>query len=534
MRPFTENLLPCAATRGWGIRSAGIVCLVWFALATPARADDQSNPPSLAALPPPNLHLDTTTALPHPLSAADADRYRAIFRLQQRADWQGADQLIGRLGDTRLLGHALAQRYLHPTYRSAYPELRDWLVSYADLPEAQQIYRLANARMQKGDTPPREPTAILRRLGTPDSGGEPAEPNWDAGLAAWRVHSMAEAARQFEFVANDEQASDWARAAGAYWASRSYLKNHEPGKMSKWLRAAAGYPRTFYGQLARRALGMDTGLAWSKPGVDDGAMRALAQSDGGLRALALLQVGMSDLAEDELHVLLKADNRAELAPAVMIVARQAGLPALSIRLAVQFQKPSDPLRDAALYPVPNWKPAGGFSLDPALLFALMRQESGFNPRAQSAAGAAGLMQLMPATAKIVATDLQLIDKDKLSLLDPVLNLTLAQRYVSTLLKDPNVKGDLMLLAIAYNAGPGNLAKYRASANYEEDPLLFMESIPLLETRQFIERVLTNYWLYEDSLGQKMPTLDALASGGWPIYKAPAASPQTAAVPNGTY
>ena len=193
MRPFTENLLPCAATRGWGIRSAGIVCLVWFALATPARADDQSNPPSLAALPPPNLHLDTTTALPHPLSAADADRYRAIFRLQQRGDWQGADQLIGRLGDTRVLGHVLAQRYLHPTYRSAYPELRDWLVSYADLPEAQQIYRLANARMQKGDTPPREPTAILRRLGTPDSGGEPAEPNWDAGLAAWRVHSMSRA-----------------------------------------------------------------------------------------------------------------------------------------------------------------------------------------------------------------------------------------------------------------------------------------------------------------------------------------------------
>jgi soluble lytic murein transglycosylase-like protein len=115
-----------------------------------------------------------------------------------------------------------------------------------------------------------------------------------------------------------------------------------------------------------------------------------------------------------------------------------------------------------------------------------------------------------------------------------LNLTLAQRYVSNLLKDPNVKGDLMLLAIAYNAGPGNLAKYRASMNYEADPLLFMETIPLLETRQFIERVLTNYWLYEDCLGQKMPTLDALASGGWPVYKAPPANPQTAAVANGTY
>jgi soluble lytic murein transglycosylase-like protein len=194
---------------------------------------------------------------------------------------------------------------------------------------------------------------------------------------------------------------------------------------------------------------------------------------------------MSDLAEDELHMLLKADNRAELAPAVLMIARQAGLPSLSIRLAVQFQKPSDPLRDAALYPVPNWKPAGGFSLDPALLFALMRQESGFNPRAQSAAGASGLMQLMPATAKIVATDAA--DRQGQAVaLDPVL-IPRSLSYVSTLLKDHNVKGDLMLLAIAYNAGPGNLAKYRASANYEEDPLLFMESIPLLETRQFIER-----------------------------------------------
>jgi soluble lytic murein transglycosylase-like protein len=536
MRPFTENLLPNAAARGWGIRSAGIVWLAWLALAAPAAAGDPS-PPIIAALPPPNLHLDTTTAVPHPLSAADADRYEAIFRLQQRGDWQGADALIGQLGDRLLMGHVLAQRYLHPTaYRSAYPELRDWLEAYADLPEAQQIYRLAGARRQKGDAAPREPAAVIRRLGTPDSGGEPTEPNWEAGLAAWRVRAMAEAGRQFEIVANDEGASTWARAAGAFWAARAHLKNHEPGLVSKWMRVAAGYPRTFYGQLARRALGMNSGLAWSKPAQDDAAMRALAQTAGGVRALALLQVGMSDLAEDELHMLLKADNRAELAPAVMLIAQRAGLPAVSIRLAVHFEKASSPLRDAALYPVPNWKPEGGFTLDPALLFALMRQESGFNPRAQSPAGASGLMQLMPATATALAADLQIVGEAKLALFDPVLNLTLAQRYVSKLLKDPNVKGDLMMLAIAYNAGPGNLAKYRANASYEKDPLLFIESIPGLETRQFIERVLTNYWLYQDSMGEKRATLDALASGGWPIYSAPpaTATEQTAAVPNGTY
>ena len=102
------------------------------------------------------------------------DRYRAIFRLQQGGDWPGADALIAQLADRQLLGHVLAQRYLHPTaYRSAYPELKDWLEQYADLPGAQQIYRLAGVRRQKGDAPAREPTAVLRRLGTPDSGGEP-------------------------------------------------------------------------------------------------------------------------------------------------------------------------------------------------------------------------------------------------------------------------------------------------------------------------------------------------------------------------
>src|SRR5262249_5691127 len=237
---------------------------------------------------------------------------------------------------------------------------------------AEQIYRLALARKQKGDAPPREPTAVIRRLGTPDKGGEPTEPNWETGLAAWRAHSMAEAARQFEIVAADEQASDWARAAGAFWAARSHLKNHEPGLVTRWMRVAAGYPRTFYGQLARRALGMNSGLAWAKPEPNDRAMRTLAQSSGGVRALALLHSGMTDLAELALHVLLKGENRTELAPAVMTIAQQAGLPSVSIRLAVQFETASSPLRDAALYPVPSWKPVGGFTLDPALLFALMR------------------------------------------------------------------------------------------------------------------------------------------------------------------
>ncbi|HTO84692.1 MAG TPA: hypothetical protein VMQ73_20895, partial [Methylomirabilota bacterium] len=102
----------------------------------------------------------------------------------------------------------------------------------------------------------------------------------------------------------------------------------------------------------------------------------------------------------------------------------------------------------------------------------------------------------------------------------------------TLLKDPNVKGDMFMLALAYNAGPGNLAKWRAERDYDKDPLLFIESIPSKETRRYIERVLTNYWIYQAQLKEPSPTLDALATGAWPMYSRPKQPKQGApALPN---
>jgi soluble lytic murein transglycosylase len=91
----------------------------------------------------------------------------------------------------------------------------------------------------------------------------------------------------------------------------------------------------------------------------------------------------------------------------------------------------------------------------------------------------------------------------------------------------------MMLAIAYNAGPGNLAKYRAAVGNDPDPLLFIESIPGRETRQFIERVLTNFWIYQQRFAQSSPSLDALASGAWPVYS-PTERVEQATISNGTY
>jgi soluble lytic murein transglycosylase len=96
---------------------------------------------------------------------------------------------------------------------------------------------------------------------------------------------------------------------------------------------------------------------------------------------------------------------------------------------------------------------------------------------------------------------------------------LGQKYIKILLRDTKINGDLFFMAAAWNGGPGNLNKWRVNNNYMDDPLFFIESIPSRETRNFVEKVLTNLWIYRDRLGQPTPSLDAIAAGKWPLYKA---------------
>lgn len=102
--------------------------------------------------------------------------------------------------------------------------------------------------------------------------------------------------------------------------------------------------------------------------------------------------------------------------------------------------------------------------------------------------------------------------------EPETNIHLGQKYIQMLLDEKTVSGDLFHMAAAWNGGPGNLNKWKRGIKHHNDPLLFIESIPSRETRIFIERVLTNLWIYRDRMGQQPETLEAIASGAWPLYK----------------
>lgn len=340
---------------------------------------------------------------------------------------------------------------------------------------------------------------------------------WIAGLSAWKLGKYGEAAKYFERTAQSPRSSAWMRAAGAHWAARSYLRNHQPQKVSYWLRQAAEQPRSFYGIISLKALGMEQSrFNWEVPELTRKRVRALAAIPSGKRALALMDARNSVLAEQELRQINPGDDKV-LQEAMMALAHKSGVPAFEMRLGSGLQDRHSNLYDAALYPDAPWQPEGGYHVDKALVHAFIRRESKFEATVSNkSSGAVGLMQLMPSTARIVARNHHIrVDRDQLR--DPASNIRLGQKYLADLLQNDKVKGNLFKLAVAYNAGPGKLSRWEREVKYDNDPLLFIESIPVSETRSFVEHVLTNYWIYRLKYGLDTDSLKSVASGLWPIY-----------------
>jgi soluble lytic murein transglycosylase-like protein len=168
------------------------------------------------------------------------------------------------------------------------------------------------------------------------------------------------------------------------------------------------------------------------------------------------------------------------------------------------------------FPVPRLRPADGFHLDPALVYGITRTESNFDADLTSSAGAVGLMQIMPDTASFI-TGRPATPALRGELRDPSVNLDLGQRYVDYLAGYDAVGGDLLRLLASYNSGPGNFTRWSAALRDGGDPLLFIEAIPVAETRAFVPRVLVYTWIYAARLHLPTPSLDELAAGGWPRY-----------------
>ena len=355
------------------------------------------------------------------------------------------------------------------------------------------------------------------------------EPTVDryAGLSAWRLGRRTDAAVHFGALAESRTASEREIAFGAFWTARAHLASRSPERATRYLRIAAERPRTFYGQLARRLLDERGTLTWDAPVLSPADYDELKDSAHVRRAVALRQTGRLYWAERELRAAF-IGAPADAREAMLALAVRLKLPGAEVRLARAILTSGGDAYDGALFPLPPWEPESGFKIDRAVLFALMRQESGFNSRAQSGAGARGLMQLMPRTASFIARDRSLRGRNKRKLFTPEYNVHLGQKYLLHLMTEHEFLDNLVLVIAAYNGGPGNIRKWQRRIGKSDDPLMFIESLPSRETRGFVRRVFTNIWLYRARLEQPAPSLDALAAGRWPIYRSLDSRIETAA------
>jgi soluble lytic murein transglycosylase-like protein len=129
------------------------------------------------------------------------------------------------------------------------------------------------------------------------------------------------------------------------------------------------------------------------------------------------------------------------------------------------------------------------------------------------------MQVMPATARYIAARADLDHPQGNALFEPETSILFGQAYLEHLLQRPSIGDNLIYLAVAYNAGPARVLRWQGLLEATDDPLLFLESIPMREPRVYVKKVLTNLWSYRARLGQAQPSLEALARSRWPTYRA---------------
>jgi soluble lytic murein transglycosylase len=332
------------------------------------------------------------------------------------------------------------------------------------------------------------------------------EAEFHAGWIALRfLDDPTQAAKHFDEAARIAT-TPISVARAAYWQGRAAEAAGSEADARRYYRHAAEMPITYYGQLAREKLGLPIELRSPEP-LGEEARRNF-ETALPVQALRLLQ----QIGETELAINLYTDlaqtltDPAQLDALGSLAAKVQNARALLAvgKTAVQRGYPLD-LHAYPTIGIPKFK-AVGDRVEPAMVFAIARQESAFNPKALSSAGARGLMQLMPETAKRTAQRFGLGFDVKRLVEDPSYNATIGSAHLGELMAD--WRGSHVLAFASYNAGGGNVMKWvRAYGDPRKpgvDVVDWIERIPFYETRNYVQRVMENLAVYRHRLEMSAP------------------------------
>jgi soluble lytic murein transglycosylase len=330
--------------------------------------------------------------------------------------------------------------------------------------------------------------------------GRLVEAHFHAGwIALSFLGEPAIAARQFAAMAKLSTLATSVTQAN-YWLGRARSATGDAGGATAAYTVAAQYGTVYYGLLARAALGLPAVELRQMPTWKDDEQTF--ESREVVRAIRLLIAdGRRDVAAPLLRNLAQSlQSGGEFVLAARL-AQQIDAHQLAISIADIADKRGAPL-DLFSFPKDGLPDTHLAEIDKAAIYAVTRTESRFQANAVSSAGAQGLMQLMPSTARETAERLGVAYSEARLATDAAYNAQLGSSYLATQLK--TYDGSLVLAAAAYNAGAGNANKWIAAfgdpraANV--DAVVWVELIPFQETRKYVQRVLGNYLVYRARLG----------------------------------
>jgi soluble lytic murein transglycosylase len=306
----------------------------------------------------------------------------------------------------------------------------------------------------------------------------------------------AMAAREFDELARRYPRSDEAPAS-VYWAGRAWdLAGDSVKAHARWRKATVADPASYYASLASRRLGLP---AWVPPQAPDTFMPVPDADSVVLRAALLTRLGLTAEAQWEHQRLMRsAESSPERLLAVANALRSQGMASQAIQLArkaIAKGAPADARTYRLLYPVVHQDAllaeAAEQRLDPSFVAALIRQESMFNPAATSPAGARGLMQVMPQLGGRLAGSLNYPVWDPVLLYQPDVSLQLGSFHLQELAGRYTEPGHVLA---AYNAGASRVERWTRRTGVD-DPEVFAERIPFVETRGYVRVISRNQELY---------------------------------------
>ncbi|MEP3112335.1 lytic transglycosylase domain-containing protein [Nisaea sp.] len=442
-----------------------------------------------------------------PLVAKDK-RNLALARMQLRTQSPGVDGAINRVPDGLRSDPGLQYERLRWRHRKGRKE--DALELLWSVQADQQFpalwWRERSRQIRYAlDDDRKEDAYLLSAAHIQQTGLSFAEAEWHAGWIALRFAAKpVEALQAFEKL-YDGVSTSISLARAGYWAGRAAETAEQKKAARQWYRRAAKNPATFYGQLAQARLDADGFQLPREPQPTSEERTAFRQTTMAQVAVALGRIGQDDLARDFVaHLSRLADNGTQ-AVLVAQLARELGYLDITVRAARTAARKGIVMAQTG-YPTRYATEHG--PLEPALMLAIIRQESGFDTKAKSRAGARGLMQLMPATARQVSKSVKQRYSVKRLTTDPYFNIRLGSTYLSGLID--RFGGNYILAIAAYNAGPGNVNRWireRGDPRTDAvDVIDWIERIPFGETRNYVQRVLEGLVVYRARLGRHSPVI----------------------------